>query len=43
MALPIFDSLVRLCPKGRKEVLEVFITNIFDAEVVHPQVEPDGL
>jgi hypothetical protein len=42
IALPIFNNFVRFCPKGSKEVLEVFVTNIFDAEVVHTQVEPDG-
>jgi hypothetical protein len=33
---------VHLCPKGSKEVLEVFITNVFDAEVIHTQGELDG-
>jgi hypothetical protein len=42
IALPIFNNLVRLYPKGSKEVLEMFVTNIFDAKVVHAQVEPDG-
>jgi hypothetical protein len=43
IALPIFDNLIRFHPNGSKEVLEVIITNVFDAEVVHAQVEPDGL
>ncbi len=42
VARPIFDNVVRLCPKGSKKVLQVFVTNVFDAKVVHKQVEPDG-
>jgi hypothetical protein len=42
IAFPIFNNFVRFCPKGSKEGLEVFISNIFDAKVVHTQVEPDG-
>jgi hypothetical protein len=42
-ALPIFNNFICFCPKGSKEKLEVFVTNIFDAKVVHAQVEPDGL
>ncbi len=43
IALKIFANVVRLRPKGSKKVLEVFVTNVFDAKVVHAQVEPDGL
>jgi hypothetical protein len=42
IALPIFNNVVRLRLKGSKEVLEMFVTNVFDAEVVHTQVESDG-
>ncbi len=42
IALPIFDNLIRFRPKGSKEMLEVFVTNVFDAKVVHAQVEPVG-
>jgi hypothetical protein len=37
---PIFDNVVRLHPKDGKKVLQVFVTNVFDAKVVHAQVEP---
>jgi hypothetical protein len=43
VAHPIFDNIVRLRPKGSKKVLQVFVTNVFDAKVVYAQVEPDGL
>ncbi len=42
IALPIFNNLIRFHPKGSKEVLEAFVTNVFDAKVVHAQVEPVG-
>ncbi len=42
IALPIYKNFVHFCLKDSKEVLEVFAFNIFDAEVVHAQVEPDG-
>jgi hypothetical protein len=42
IALPIFNNFVRLCRKGSKEVIEVFVTNVFDAKVIHAQVESDG-
>jgi hypothetical protein len=42
IALSIFNNFVHFYPKGSKEVLEVFVTNVFDAKVVHAQVEPDG-
>ncbi len=42
IAFPIFNNSKQLHPKDSKEVLEVFVTNIFDAKVVHAQVEPDG-
>ena len=31
IALPILNNFVGFCPKGSKEVLEVFVTNMFDA------------
>jgi hypothetical protein len=43
VARPIFVNVVCLHPKGSKKVLQVFITNVFDAKVVHAQVEPDEL
>jgi hypothetical protein len=39
---PIFDNVIHLRPKGSKKVLQVFVTNVCDAKVVHAQVEPDG-
>jgi hypothetical protein len=42
IALPILNNFVLFCPKGSKEMLEEFVTNMFDAEVIHAQVEPDG-
>jgi hypothetical protein len=35
ITLPIFNNFICFCPKVSKEVLEVFVTNIFDAKVVH--------
>jgi hypothetical protein len=43
IALHIFNNFVCFCPKGSKVVLEVFATNIFDAEVIHAQVESDWM
>jgi hypothetical protein len=42
VAHPIFNNVVHLCPKGSKKVLEVFATNVFNAKIVHTQIEPDG-
>jgi hypothetical protein len=39
----IFDNVIRLHPKGSIQVLQMFVTNVFDAKVIHGQVEPDGL
>ncbi len=38
----IFDNIVSLGTKGILEVLEVVVANVFDAEVVNSEVEPDG-
>jgi hypothetical protein len=40
VAHPVFDNAVHLSLMCSKKVLQVLDANIFDAKVVHAQIEP---
>jgi hypothetical protein len=42
LASPILNNFVPFSVQHRVEVLEIFITDVFDSKVIDTQVKPDG-
>ena len=42
IAHPVLDNFIHFSPQCLIEVFEIFIADLFDAEVVNAQIEPHG-
>ncbi len=40
---PIFNNLIQLSMQCLKEVFEMFVADVFDAEVINAQIESNGM